>query len=79
MKWLDTHPPQACYADLYGSYRLAMRAIRDALRDIATGAEQNKGATRRQGYRDLHTASLVLAEVDNLIGALGVAGPASCR
>ena len=76
-KWLDRHPPQACYADAHAQWRAGVVDVREGAKDVRRAIKRLQAAPVERAVRELSSgaAKLTGLELDAFAQAcLGEAG-----
>jgi hypothetical protein len=63
-KWLDRHPPQACYADAHAQWRRGLVQVRQGAEAVRKSIRTLRAEPMRRAMRDLAAGATALAGVD---------------
>ena len=63
-KWLDRHPPQACYADVHAQWRRGVVQVRQGAKAVRKSIRTLRPQPMRKAVRDLAAGATALTGVD---------------
>ena len=63
-RWLDRHPPQACYADVHAQWRQGLVEVRQGAKAVRVAIEKLKAAPMERAVRKLSSGTGKLADAD---------------
>lgn len=64
IKWLDRHPPDACYADIHRQWRRGVVEVRGGSKAVRTSVRTLRPEPMRRAARQLSSGAANLVDVD---------------